>query len=792
MLKKTVLSCILFFFLLPSLFALTLTKSIPSEAQINFPLNSKIVLIFSENMSLGSGECTLNGTAVTPTFTAQYVMFSPSMSYLTDYTLIVPSGALKGSSGALYGGLTLHFRSVAEPMPWGCNVGVSKDGSYQYSTIQAAIDAAPSNSETRHVIFVKAGEYDETIQIPVSKKNLTIWGQEQSKVIVRSDAASKSVASIAADGCYLFNLSILNSSTSDSSSALSVSGDKTMVRYCSLKGTQHVLRTESVRSYLYECTVLGKNDLVRTDGITNLDHCHLKQTVAGAFILASTPSFSPFGAVLSRTRLISSASNSTVGKAMNESAAIYLEECEMPSVLSITGWNKAGFTSPRFAEYMNYGPGARRYEVAYLSSSLASSFKTASIFKTSCSPTPITDHWNPFDVLASTGKDAATWIEGNGYGANRGGNGGPIYTVNNETDLATYLTTDERCTIRLQGSLTLSNALSVGSNKTLTGVDESSTIIGNLRFNDGKKDIIVRNLNVTHPGTLKENDGFAMEGAHRILVEHVSFYDCSDGECDMRNGTDSVTQNFNKMYYVNQTDGHRFTMICDGVMMRDADGVVIDYGEPLHITMHNNWWSTLCDQRMPSSTNAHAHMYNCYWFAPGNFYCSLARTSSEFYSENNYYRSVRDALGKGTYVSKIYSNNNIFNGCTGEQAVSKDVMDAPDYVYTPSATADVPAINSARAGNYWFDASYLPNALHTTEKSSSNPTIISLPTGYEIRIQQAAKAKVRIFDLHGRCLFNQDFTDESELHVRTNLNKGVYIIQIKTTDSQWSKVMTRE
>lgn len=782
MMKRFLLLSLLACLFTSNLSALTLTKTIPSENQVNYPTSSKIVLMFNETMSAGSGTCTLNGMALTPSFTGQYVLFTPIFTFLTDYTLVVPEGAFKGSSGTTFPGLTLHFRTVAEPLPYGVNVGVSKDGAYQYASIQAAIDAAPGNSSNRYVIFVCDGEYNETIRIPAEKKNLTLWGQNQSKVVLSQSNPGSAVVEVNAEGCYLFNMTIRNTSESDSSKALVLNGDKAMARYCALQGTQQVLRTGKVRSYLYECTLTGKNDLSRIEGIAELDHCHLKLSQAGSFVLAHTPSDIPFGTVLRNTRLISSVSGSavTIGKALNETSFIYLEECELPSALSTLGWNKSGFAAPRFAEYMNYGPGARRYDVPYLSTPLADVYKTSNILKSSCSTPAVVDNWNPFDVLASTGKNAATWLEGNGYGANRGGNGGPVYTVSDEENLVKYASTDERCTIRIKGSISLSAGVGIGSNKTLTGVDEASTIIGNLVVLDGKRDVIIRNLNITHPGALKANDGISMEGPHRVLVEHVSFYDCSDGECDMRNSTDSVTHNFNKMYYVNQTDGHRFTMICDGVMYRDADGIVVDYGEPLHITMHNNFWSTLCHERMPSSTNAHAHMFNCYWNAPGNFYCSLARTNTEFYSENNYYKSVRDPLGKGTYVSKIHSSGNTFYLCSGEQSTAKDAMDAPSYVYTPSATADVPAINAARAGNYWFDAGYVPTTLKATESPLLHPQMVCSREGLEVKFPSATSGEIVLHDLQGKALCTHSFQDKVQTHVSLSLKPGIYVVRIGT------------
>src|SRR4051812_15954288 len=57
------------------------------------------------------------------------------------------------------------------------NVVVAKDGSGAYTTLQAAVNAAPSNATTPYKILVKKGKYVEKVTIPANKPFLQIFGE---------------------------------------------------------------------------------------------------------------------------------------------------------------------------------------------------------------------------------------------------------------------------------------------------------------------------------------------------------------------------------------------------------------------------------------------------------------------------------------------------------------------------------------------------------------------------------------------------------------------------------------
>lgn len=81
--------------------------------------------------------------------------------------------------------LGAHDRRVlveeVDPDP---NVTVARDGSGNYTTIQAAVDAAPMNSSVRYVIRIKAGVYDEIVRVSSLSKYVMFLGDGINQTII--------------------------------------------------------------------------------------------------------------------------------------------------------------------------------------------------------------------------------------------------------------------------------------------------------------------------------------------------------------------------------------------------------------------------------------------------------------------------------------------------------------------------------------------------------------------------------------------------------------------------------
>ena len=62
---------------------------------------------------------------------------------------------------------------------------LSKDGSGTHNTVQEAVNAAPENGNgKKFVIRIKAGVYEETVRIPLAKKNVVFLGDGIGKTVI--------------------------------------------------------------------------------------------------------------------------------------------------------------------------------------------------------------------------------------------------------------------------------------------------------------------------------------------------------------------------------------------------------------------------------------------------------------------------------------------------------------------------------------------------------------------------------------------------------------------------------
>ncbi|XP_039030241.1 probable pectinesterase/pectinesterase inhibitor 58 [Hibiscus syriacus] len=64
------------------------------------------------------------------------------------------------------------------------NAVVAKDGGGQFKTIGAALAAAPKKSNVRHMIYIKAGVYEEYITVDKRYTNILMYGDGPRKTIV--------------------------------------------------------------------------------------------------------------------------------------------------------------------------------------------------------------------------------------------------------------------------------------------------------------------------------------------------------------------------------------------------------------------------------------------------------------------------------------------------------------------------------------------------------------------------------------------------------------------------------
>ena len=271
---------------------------------------------------------------------------------------------------------------------------VAFDGSGQFTTVQAAINAAPTTATPAkpHRILVKSGTYKEHVVIPADKPFILLTGDagEAANTVITMDtsvksplpgnaevktmsAAESSTVLVQASDFTAENLTFENTTTrEDKVQALAffVTGDRAALRRCRFLGWQDTLRADApkgkiARQYFANCEITGHVDFIYAAGTAVFDRCRILARADGYITAASTPETVPFGFVFLDCKITTGpdvVKGTFLGRPWRPYAAVAFLRCELPEKIIPIGWHNWGKAenekTARYAEYKNTGPGA--------------------------------------------------------------------------------------------------------------------------------------------------------------------------------------------------------------------------------------------------------------------------------------------------------------------------------------------------------------------------------------------------------------------------------------------------
>ncbi|XP_024981289.1 pectinesterase 2-like [Cynara cardunculus var. scolymus] len=174
----------------------------------------------------------------------------------------------------------------------GPNVVVAQDGSGDFTTVQAAVNAAANRAQPmkRFVIYVKAGTYTENVVIPDEVGYITMYGDGIGKTIITGsrhaggDALKttmagdlKSTATIQVWGREFIarDMTFRNTAGPYAGQALaffSVS-DQSVLYHCSFEGYQDTLYACGNKQFYKECQIYGTVDFIFGDAAAVFQDC---------------------------------------------------------------------------------------------------------------------------------------------------------------------------------------------------------------------------------------------------------------------------------------------------------------------------------------------------------------------------------------------------------------------------------------------------------------------------------------------------------------------------------------
>ncbi|MEW2810403.1 pectinesterase family protein [Streptomyces massasporeus] len=281
---------------------------------------------------------------------------------------------------------------------------VAQDGSGQYRTVQAAVNAVPANNPSRVVIAVKPGTYRELVKVPSNKPHVTVQGTGGSRkdtTIVYNNAAGtpkpgggtygtggSATVAVEADDFQARNLTISNdfdekanqSLDGHQAVALRTAADKVFLDGIIVSGDQDTLLLDTAskdrlgRVYVANSYVIGNVDFIfgRATAVVDKSVITLKKrwngTSAG-YVTAPSTAANRKGFLIANSTVNGDVSAGTfyLGRPWHAGGDASLDpqttvrNTSLSNAIKSAPWtDMSGFSwkDDRFAEYKNSGAGA--------------------------------------------------------------------------------------------------------------------------------------------------------------------------------------------------------------------------------------------------------------------------------------------------------------------------------------------------------------------------------------------------------------------------------------------------
>ncbi|KAB1223329.1 putative pectinesterase/pectinesterase inhibitor 51 [Morella rubra] len=159
------------------------------------------------------------------------------------------------------------------------------EGDGCFKTVQGAVNAAPDNArERRFVIHIKEGLYEETVRIPLEKKNVIFLGDGMGKTVITGSlnvgqpgisTYNTATVGVVGDGFMASGLTIQNTAGPGAHQAVAFhsSSDLSVIENCEFLGNQDTLYAQSLRQFYKSCRIQGNVDFIFGNSASIFQDC---------------------------------------------------------------------------------------------------------------------------------------------------------------------------------------------------------------------------------------------------------------------------------------------------------------------------------------------------------------------------------------------------------------------------------------------------------------------------------------------------------------------------------------
>lgn len=346
-----------------------------------------IVYSTSANPTIDNATKISTGTGLGTFSSYAYGVASSTLYYVRTFAT--------NAAGTSYGSQATVTTKATEP---DVIKTIAKDGSGDYTTVQAAFDAVPDNYTGRWIIHIKPGTYTERPTLLSNKINVFLIGDNADTTVITNNISagdinpdtgiaygtslSQTMAVFGSDftaskitiaNTFVNSTANTQINSSTQAVALKTQGDRQAFYDCKILGYQDTYLGNSIgRAYFKNCYIEGNVDFIFGRQTVVFDHCTTYINRNNSVVTApSTEATTKFGFVFLDCNLTVPAagtadfngtiiSNFHFGRAWQNTPKSAFIRCETPSMLNPTGWTTPinGTIPVTFVEYGNTGAGA--------------------------------------------------------------------------------------------------------------------------------------------------------------------------------------------------------------------------------------------------------------------------------------------------------------------------------------------------------------------------------------------------------------------------------------------------
>ncbi|KAL5203977.1 hypothetical protein ABZP36_008848 [Zizania latifolia] len=275
--------------------------------------------------------------------------------------------------------------------PGDADVVVAKDGTGHFCTVGEALKEVvrQNNDGRRIVVYVKAGVYNENIEVWIS--NLMLVGDGIGRTVITGSRSvrhgyttfSSATFAVNADGFVACGITFRNTAGADEQQAVALraSADRLAFYRCSFEGHQDTLYAHTLRHFYRECVVAGTVDFIFGNAAAVLQRCSIRvrrPPLAGqpAVVTAQgrVDQYERTGFAIHGGRVTAAAKfghpgaapapfKTYLGRPWKEFSRVVYMEAYMDSTVDAAGWlpwDGTAFaqSTAYYGEYRNSGPGS--------------------------------------------------------------------------------------------------------------------------------------------------------------------------------------------------------------------------------------------------------------------------------------------------------------------------------------------------------------------------------------------------------------------------------------------------